>query len=587
MTPEKPLEITYLPGHLHSLFDAYIPPAASGTADEKERNFCSRALAAFAIHKLAGTTPAEAAASIVDGGGDGGIDAIFHLPNTSTLYVVQSKYFQDGQGEPALGDVAKFREGVGNLLSGKFDAFSANASWNAIIPSLPAWFRNLSQVRVILVYSGVQFVSDDRTRMFESQKQQYSPDDDYYLYQSFNLTSVHDWVTGADEGPGVETVELTLLKPGWVQQPYETIYGQIQVSDLLALYQTHGKKLVEANIRGYKGNTEVNEKILQTLKDEPDNFFYLNNGLTAYCHRLEVNNLDRANAETKRITAHGFSIVNGAQTLGSISKLPAQKPPSSPNGLVLIKIISLERHPEEIAFASRVTQSTNFQNQIGLRDFVSLDPLQGHIARQLEPAGIHYHYQDDVDVPSLDGTNFDLKEATNALAAMLQDKSCNYIARLIANQRSLWSMEDHFPEPTRPRSLYHNLFRPEHSARTIWRAVQAQRIVVVAMKNSGTSETGVRKAFFENAKWLVLNLVFLKYHPERGEPLALDAAEESTLTRATQDFAEKLWTVCEEKGFVTRTGGPDPYQAPRHMKSVFSSAADCEILRNAFLAKPT
>jgi hypothetical protein len=54
-----------------------LPAAATGTIEERERNLLTRALAAFALHKQAGATLDEAAASIVDGGGDYGLDAIY------------------------------------------------------------------------------------------------------------------------------------------------------------------------------------------------------------------------------------------------------------------------------------------------------------------------------------------------------------------------------------------------------------------------------------------------------------------------------------------------------------------------------
>lgn len=50
----------------------------------------------------------------------------------------------------------------------------------------------------------------------------------------------------------------------------------------------------------------MDRHIALSVREEPQHFLYLNNGLTAYCQRLEVNNLDRANAEEKRIRAFGF-----------------------------------------------------------------------------------------------------------------------------------------------------------------------------------------------------------------------------------------------------------------------------------------
>ena len=314
MNGERPYEITHLAPKLHEVFDGLIPEATSGTPDEKEKNFLSRALAAFAIYKLSGCTPEEAAAAIVDGGGDCGIDAAHYSPTSNTLWLVQSKYMDSGRGEPALGDASKFKDGIELLLQGTFDAFRANAAWAARIAQIEQYFNVPAlRVRAVLVYSGVNRVSEDRVRMFEDLTRRFSQGDDYLVFMPFSLTSVHDWVSGADEDIGVEEVQLEVLNPGWLRDPYETIFGLVEIAAVAALQSQHGERLVAANIRRYKGETEVNERIIATLRDEPNHFFYLNNGLTAYCRRLEVNHLDRANAEKKRVTARGMSIVNGAQ----------------------------------------------------------------------------------------------------------------------------------------------------------------------------------------------------------------------------------------------------------------------------------
>ena len=231
-------------------------------------------------------------------------------------------------------------------------------------------------------------------------------------------------MTGEHERAGVDVVDITLYHPGQVSAPFEIYYGLMSLTDVARLYVTHGKTLVEANIRNYKGSTEVNDRILATIRDEPEYFFYLNNGLTAYCERLEVHNLDRGSIQSKRLTAYGFSIVNGAQTVGSIAAFFASNPQPPPRGYVFLKIISLQRSPDECVFAQRITQSTNFQNQIGLRDFVALDEEQERIAAHLELSGILYHFKDSADTPSPDATNFTLEEATTALACLEYESYC-------------------------------------------------------------------------------------------------------------------------------------------------------------------
>src|SRR4051812_24968790 len=166
MMREIPIEITHLPDKLRADFTNRLPEATSGTPEAREANFRSRALAAYAVHKLARCTLEEAAAAVVDGGGDGGIDAVYHSAATSILWVVQSKYITSGRGEPGLGDVTKFKAGLENLLQGNFDAFRNNGAWTAMLPRIEAAFANAAlEVRAILVYSGIELVSEERRRL--------------------------------------------------------------------------------------------------------------------------------------------------------------------------------------------------------------------------------------------------------------------------------------------------------------------------------------------------------------------------------------------------------------------------------------
>lgn len=587
MTAERPFEILFLPTRLREEFTARLAESTRGTTEERERNFLTRALAAFAVHKLSRCNCDDAAAAVVDGGGDGGIDAVHFAPTSNTLWIIQSKFIESGRGEPELGDVAKFKSGLEDLLQGRFAAFRRNTAWAARLSQIERHFQAPALlVRAVMVYSGINLVSEDRLRMFEDLTRRFSPDDEYFRFQPYNLTSINGWLTNAEERPGVNEVALDMLYPGWIKEPYETIYGLIRLADVAALHAEHGNRLIAANLRRYKGATDVNDRILATLRTEPHHFVYLNNGLTAYCERLEVNNLDRANAERKRLKAHGFSIVNGAQTLGSVKDRCKENSGVAPDGYVFLKLISLERCLDDQEFAQRITQSSNFQNQIGARDFVSLDEQQERIALQLRLAGIEYHYKDDADTPTPDDLNLTLEEATTALACMEQDQSCDLCSRVLANRKSLWSFEEVYPESELYRTRYHRLFRPECSARTVWRAVQAQRIVVEQMRVEGRTSVGIRKAFFENARWLVLNLVFVKLHPEQGEELTLSPEVRAAISGKTIEFAEALWRACEAQGLVSRrtdAEAGESYEQPRHFRSVFCDPADCQRLRNATL----
>jgi hypothetical protein len=591
---EIPTAALQVPAKLRELFTDRLPECESNnTAEQREANFQSRALAAYAIYKLSGCSLEEAAGSVVDGGGDGGIDAFFYSHVSQTLWVVQSKYIASGRGEPDLKEVNTFMQGLNFLLEGKFQAFSQNKAkaWQQIAPQLESIFKRLTQVRPVLVYSGLNIVSEDRRFLFEDLKDKFNSDEeDYVDFQLCNLTTIHDWLVGVGDGIGVPQVELTVQNPSWTRSPYETVLGLIPLRDLAALYDEHGRSLVAANIRYYKGKTAVNDGILQTMREEPEHFFYLNNGLTAYCDRLTIHNLDRTKADSKRITAKGFSIVNGAQTLGSIAEFLKEASADELAGSVFIKVISLERCEEDRKFAERITRSTNFQNQIGSRDFVALDEQQERIANELMLSDITYHYKDDAEMPDLDECNFDLKEATVASACLAISPDCDdFCARLLADRASLWSMGDDYPAEERLRSRYARVFRDDRSARTLWRAVQAQRLLVSVIRELASTEIDpVRKAFLKASRFLLLNVLFIKVKPQQGNEMMLSSGEVVAVIESTAVLAEALWELCEQLDYVTKqqlSNGETRFELSRPFVDVFGSAADCQRLRGALLAK--
>lgn len=85
---------------------------------EPERNsaLLTRSLAAYALTMAADVDPRVAAAAIVDGFDDNGLDAIQVNKDEKRVYVVQSKWDNSGSGGLQLGDVQKFLQGFRDLV---------------------------------------------------------------------------------------------------------------------------------------------------------------------------------------------------------------------------------------------------------------------------------------------------------------------------------------------------------------------------------------------------------------------------------------------------------------------------------------
>ena len=125
--------------------------------EEKMNAFLSRSLAAYALSQEAGIDADKAAASIVDGPDDGGIDAIHWDQMKHLIYIVQSKWISSGNGSPEQGDVQKFIKGFRNLLDLRFNRF--NESIRKRKTEIETAMSDPGKVILILAYTGEEPLS--------------------------------------------------------------------------------------------------------------------------------------------------------------------------------------------------------------------------------------------------------------------------------------------------------------------------------------------------------------------------------------------------------------------------------------------
>ncbi len=114
-----------------------------------------------------------------------------------------------------------------------------------------------------------------------------------------------------------------------------------------------------------------NKQILQTARTQPQNFFLYNNGISAICESFDV---DEKNG---RIQAQRFSVINGAQTVRSLSKLEGGIQPK-----VLLRITEIPSHRERRDLLRDIVRFNNTQNEIKSSDFRSNDAIQASFKEQ-------------------------------------------------------------------------------------------------------------------------------------------------------------------------------------------------------------
>jgi len=107
---------------------------------------------------------------------------------------------------------------------------------------------------------------------------------------------------------------LSCLKVSGSSDKYDSYLAVVPGILLAEIYRKYGARLLEANVRTFlQARTKVNQGIIKTIADKPENFFAYNNGLTATAAEVEV-----SSDGTKIIGIEDLQIVNGGQTTASI-----------------------------------------------------------------------------------------------------------------------------------------------------------------------------------------------------------------------------------------------------------------------------
>jgi hypothetical protein len=564
------LELEVLCQRLQADFGAAIQGQGANDA-ERQRNFYSRALPAFVLTRQAGADAGQAAAAIVDGGFDHGIDAVF-VGADLTVWVLQSKYIDAGIGEPELGEVHKFCTGVRDLLRGQWARF--NAALQAKTAELQRALNDEAcRVQVILVHTGGA-IADDRRVLFGDLETDFNaPRDDFVQTHAFGLSALHDLhLDGL--APAPIAAEFELRDFGFVAQPYQALYGRLSAQRLAELGQQHGDALVERNLRRFKGSTSVNEGLTATLREHADHFFYFNNGVTFLCESFNELHPRDDRRRQGRFNVRGLSIINGAQTVGAIAREPVAHYAAHPSE-VLATFVCLQNAPD--GFGDQVTQYRNRQNAVDIQDFAALDERQQQWRQTLGLAGIEYVCKHGENDPAAGERVFGIRDAAAALACCVGGRDwAEFVVAANADRKRLFKREPSAEAGAARESAYARVFYDALTAKELWRAVQVGRLVDEAIRARAAAErdpadlpAGTLRAadVLREGRWLALHMLFIKTGLRRGANLNLSAEERDRVSRAVDAIAQAMVAAAQGHAWG------------KQARAVFENRADCATLK--------
>lgn len=506
-TAARPLEVQQLQAFLSTEFNGLIR-GTGHTDQDRERNFLTKALAAFFLIVEAGASKADAVAASIDGGNDHGIDSV-HISPTGVLWLVQSKYIHEGRGEPVLGDASKFKDGVQDMIRGQFARF--NNALQAKQPLIERLMTGDYQVKFALVYTGTS-LNDDRLQLFgDVEKAIDAIQPGRARFIRFGLLDFHDAITARRAEQDI-TIEIELANYGMVNDPARAFYGVMSVGSLAQLYQAHDHALVRANIRRYRGSSEVNAKITNTLVETPQHFVYFNNGITILCSRITPVGKTDPERNVGRFQLVGASIINGAQTAGTVAMQPLAHYDTKPAS-VLVTLIQAAGQADN--FGDLVTEYRNSQNAVQVQDFIALDDNQENWRRTLKTSGVTYIYKQGASDPHASSRVFTAQEVAEYLAASNADAATCIAGLILAQTRpsALWSRATDFADVAvadKRASVYGRLFPDSLSARRLWRVTQMGRLMRAAIEADAAAQSLQDAPWTRATMFLVMHIVFIR-----------------------------------------------------------------------------
>jgi hypothetical protein len=547
-------ELTLLKTALDSRFVPHLPALIDQKKSVSERvtKNCSRALSAFVIKHIADLSETDACQYVTDDFDDKGVDAIYYQASSQTLYLIQSKLKLNE--EFSLDEANAFCQGVRKIIRQNFDDFNSHIQNRKA--EIERDVEGCSNIQLVIAYTGPR-ISANAKQAIREMLTDISQGEERFVdtIMEYDAEIIKSKLSESNAYPRVDAT-LWLECQRAVDDGHTSYFGLVALKSLVDLHKQHDKALYVKNIRTFLGRTtDVNSAIQKTLREQPSDFWYLNNGVTALCANIEPKNMKDGK---KKIQIQGISIINGAQTIASSATVANENVDIS-SAKVLLTLI---KSPPESAFGKSVTKARNHQNPVSLFNFSALDEEQERLRRDIANLNIEYLYKDGVSDQS--GNSISINEAVYALSCLQQDPRF-----LVWLKKEPGNILD-------PETENYRLIFPETlTAFRLINAVIVYRTIQKNLKQNILSTNGTERLCYKHGNLVLTSVLIKRLLKEIDMPsvIRMEVLEEK-LSYPFDQARNSLWAYVTPVVPPSNEAGPGPlalFKNQAHTISVMKS----------------
>lgn len=304
----------------------------------------------------------ETKACITDGAGDKQIDAIYIDDQSSTIFIVQGKFYKGEtvDAEPLrevtsswvqIKNLAKLQEAANEKLKAKiseiakaiegdyevcFELITTSALTDSAKNDLAAFQAELAESDTL---SASLVLVDDE--MLQARYNEALNRNRPYINYEFSI----------EPGKYVE------MKIGSTR----AVIAAIPLKECIKIPGIKDGNLFRKNVRQSLGSgNKVNRGIARTLRNNPDDFFFLHNGITAICSSIKVTD--------GVMTVKELNVVNGCQSLSTIFNC-SESVRNVNDAYIMFRFYEIS----DTERADEISTCTNSQSAVKARDLRSND----------------------------------------------------------------------------------------------------------------------------------------------------------------------------------------------------------------------